>query len=302
MASNAASSPARMRATRSCASALDATAERRCTSKAMGPLIYGELAWGARTGPTQRWSKTRALVGRPREREQRSSARREQYGRVARVRGEGRNDRTQGRHRRPGLASTPQREQGVILHAVAERFPPETRARTVAPRIDDEVVARREQPLVGVDVAWPLVQAPMQPATQLVARRHPGEQAGLQQQVVDQAIGVSALRQPGRIAPQFDVARLLARSIAVVPPLQETQLDHPNLQVTPEIRGLDGFDPLQSGGRCMHAARERAPGIDILYYRLIGDVDDRAIDPATLDQVALQVFQEVLERHLRYRH
>ena len=139
----------------------------------------------------------------------------------------------------------------------------------------------------------------MQPATQLVTRRHPGEQAGLQQRVVDQAIGVSALRQPGRIAPQFDVARLLARSIAVVPPLQETQLDHPNLQVTPEIRGLDGFDPLQSGSRCVHAARERPPGIDILYYRLIGDVDDRAIDPATLDQVALQVFQEILERHLR---
>src|SRR2546430_5350122 len=94
----------------------------------------------------------RALVGRLSEREQRLSARREQYGRVARVRGEGGNDGTQGRERRPGVASTPQREQGVILHAVAERFPPETRARTIAPRIHDEVVARREQALVGVDV------------------------------------------------------------------------------------------------------------------------------------------------------
>src|SRR5439155_11370136 len=98
----------------------------------------------------------RRLVGRPSEREQRLSARREQYGRVARIRGEQGNDRTQGRQRRSGVAATPQREQGVILHAVAERFPPETRARTVAPRIHDEVVARREQALVGVDVAWPL--------------------------------------------------------------------------------------------------------------------------------------------------
>src|SRR5438132_6896267 len=89
----------------------------------------------------------RRLVGRPSECEQRLSARREQDGRVARVRGEGGNDRTQGRQRRPRVASTPQREQGVILHAVAERFPPETRARTVAPRIHDEVVARREQAL-----------------------------------------------------------------------------------------------------------------------------------------------------------
>src|SRR5207237_8833623 len=49
----AASSPAGMRPTQSCASALDATAEQPRTSKAMGPFIYGELPWGARTGPTQ---------------------------------------------------------------------------------------------------------------------------------------------------------------------------------------------------------------------------------------------------------
>src|SRR5258706_13650484 len=110
---------------------------------------------------------------------------------------------------------------------------------------------------------------------------------------------VGSLGQPRRVEPQLNPARVLPGSISVVPPLQTALLGHPDLEVAVEIRGLDGFDPGQPGSRGAHAAGKRAPGLDVLRDWLVGNVQDRMLDPPALDQMALETGQEDFQRDVR---
>src|SRR5712691_1493665 len=234
-----------------------------------------------------------------RERGQGPLAYGEEDRRIARVRSHGGNDFTQGAKRSGRIAPPPQREQRLIFDSVPERLPAQTGARSVSPRVDDEVITGCKQAPVGIEIAGPLIQTPVQESARVVPHDHPRQQPGLQQGVVDQAVGIRSLGQPRRVEPQLNPPCQLPGPIAVVPSVQIALLDHPDLEIAVHVRGLDGLDPTQPGSRGVHAPRERAPGLDILQDRLVGDMQERMLDPPPRDQMTLEVPEEGLEGNFR---
>src|SRR5712691_7403205 len=105
----------------------------------------------------------------------------EQDRRIPRVRGHRGNDFAQGGKRRGRIAPPPQREQRLIFDPVSEGLPAQTGTGSVSPRVDDEVIAGCKQALVGIEIAGPLIQTPVQESARVVPHRHPRQQAGLQQ-------------------------------------------------------------------------------------------------------------------------